>query len=416
MEEKIRFPKWERMAIMNRMILGENQIYSLDCYETQLNNNVLIVGTSGSGKTRSVVTPNILEASGSYVISDPKGSLYKKYGKYLQQKGYKVKKLDFANNNNTCHYNFFHYIHNTRDILKMAHILMAENKESSADPFWVESSEILLQAVMGYLYETCDLEECTLNNILWLISLCTVEEFDADSKTMLDKLFDDYRKVNPDSFAVGQYDKFRIAAGRTLKSIMISVNARLASYDIPEIRDMTKTDDIDIVSIGEEKTALFVVVSDTDRSLDGLANIFFTQAMNELCNHADNNCINESLPIHVRFILDDFATNCRIYDFPRMIASIRSRNISAMIIIQSEGQLRNFYKDDDKTIIGNCDSYLYLGCNDVNTAIEISKRANVPLSKILYMPVGTNWLFRRGQEPINGTNINLDKYLVQNER
>ena len=398
---------------MNRMILGENQIYSLDCYETQMNNNVLVVGTSGSGKTRSVVTPNILEATGSYIISDPKGSLYKRYAKYLQNKGYKVKKLDFVNSNKSCHYNFFNYIHNTRDIVKMAHILMSEERPGNMDPFWTEASEILLQAIMAYMFETCDKEECTLNNVLWLISKCQIDENDISVKTELDLLFDDYRKVNPESFAVGQYDKFRIAAGKTLKSIMISVNAKLATYDIPEIREMTKEDDIDIANIGEGKTALFVVVSDTDRSLDGLANVFFTQAMNELCTYADNNCESESLPIHVRFILDDFATNCKIYDFPRMIASIRSRNISVMLIIQSESQLRAFYREDEKTIIGNCDSYLYLGCNDVETATEISKRANVPLAKILYMPIGTNWLFRRGQLPINGKNLQLERYMEQ---
>lgn len=400
---------------MNRMILGENQIYSLDCFETQMNNNVLVVGTSGSGKTRSVVTPNILEATGSYIISDPKGSLYKKYSKYLQKKGYKVKKLDFVNSEKSCHYNFFNYIHNTRDIVKMAHILMSEERPGNADPFWTESSEILLQAVMAYMFETCEKEECTLKNILWLISKCQIDENDSECKTILDIMFEDYKKINPESFAVGQYEKFRIAAGKTLKSIMISVNAKLATYDIPEIREMTKEDDIDIPRIGDEKTALFVVVSDTDRSLDGLANVFFTQAMNELCMHADNDCEDESLKMHVRFILDDFATNCKIYDFPRMISSIRSRNISVMLIIQAESQLRGYYKEDEKTIIGNCDSYLYLGCNDVETATEISKRANVPLSKILYMPVGTNWLFRRGQQPINGKNLRLESYIEQME-
>lgn len=400
---------------MNRMILGENQIFSLDCHKTQLNNNVLIVGTSGSGKTRSVVTPNILEATGSYVISDPKGSLYKHYGDYLQKKGYKVKKLDFINHKDSCHYNFFEYIHDTRDIVKMAHILMAEEQASkNIDPFWTEASEILLQAVMAFLFEACRKDERTLAYILEMVSLCRVDENDSDCKTPLDIIFDDYRENEPDSFAVRQYKKFRIAAGKTLKSILISINAKLATYDIPEIREMTKTDDVDISSIGDEKTALFVVVSDTDRSLDGLANIFFTQAMNELCRHADNDCRNESLPQHVRFIMDDFATNCKIYDFPRMIASIRSRNISAMIIIQAESQLKAFYKEDDKTIIGNCDSYLYLGCNDVDTATAISKRANVPLAKILYMPVGTNWLFRRGQEPVNGINLKLEHYIARN--
>ncbi len=201
------------------------------------------------------------------------------------------------------------------------------------------------------------------------------------------------------------------AANRTLRSIVITLNSKLASYDTPELRKMMAFDDIDISSFGYKKTALFVIVSDTDRSLDGLANLFFTQSINEMCYVADKKCTDNRLKIPVRFILDDFATNCRIGDFPRMIASIRSRGISTMLMIQSEGQLKKGYGEDYMTIIANCDTYLYLGGNDIETAKVIAERCDVPLKKILNMPVGTNWLFRRGQAPVNGTNYKVDAML-----
>ncbi len=191
------------------------------------------------------------------------------------------------------------------------------------------------------------------------------------------------------------------------------MNSHIARWDSPEVREMTATDDIDIGSLGKIKRAVFVVVSDTDRSLDGLVNLFFTQAINELCEYADKKCRDNRLPVPVTFILDDFATNCKIAEFPRMISSIRSRGISTMLMIQSEGQIKQGYGDDYRTIIANCDSYVYLGCNDVDTAQEISRRCDVPLRKILYMPVGTNWIFRRGQEPVNGRNLDLDKYMTE---
>ena len=195
-----------------------------------------------------------------------------------------------------------------------------------------------------------------------------------------------------------------------MKSIMIAVYAKLGKYDSPDLNEMMKADDVDLESIGKKKTALFVVVSDTDRSLDGLVNIFFTQAMNVLCNYADRECEDNQLPVPVRFIMDDFATNCAIVDFQRMIASIRSRGISVMLMIQAEAQLSAMYGHDAKTIIGNCDTYVYLGGNDVETAESIAKRCNVLPEKILYMPVGTNWIFRRGQRPINGKNFVLEDY------
>lgn len=396
----------------NTMILGKNQYYSLDCYKTQLNNNVLVVGTSGAGKTRSIVTPNLLQATGSYVVSDPKGTLYTKYKSRLEKEGYVVKKLDFTEPDNSAHYNFFRYIRNTQDIVKIAHMLIYQKKNGGhSDPFWDEAAQLLIQAMIAYLREATPQKDHNLSSIQKLVSLCQLEGDMDYGKTPLDEMIMEHGKKNPESYAVSAYTKFRVAASKTLRSILITINARLGSYDTPELGIMMKNDDIDITSIGQQKNALFVVVSDTDRSLDGLVNIFFSQAMNELCRYADKECEDGCLPIPVRFILDDFATNCKIEEFPRMIASIRSRGMSTMLLIQSEAQLKEGYGADDKTIIGNCDTYVYLGGNDVDTAKSVAERCDVPLRKILNMPVGTNWIFRRGQEPVNGVNFNLEELL-----
>ena len=395
-----------------KMILAENQEYSLNCYETQLNNNVLVVGASGAGKTRSIVTPNLLEATGSYIVSDPKGNLYRQYYPYLTEQGYSVKILDFTNPENSDRYNFFDYINSTQDIVSIAHMLIynSENK-SYQDPFWDQASQLLLQALISYLIERQVPEERNLHSLLKLVNICC-SNGDLDHKeTLMDSLMKDHARANPDSYAVRTYEKFRTAASKTLRSILITVNAKLGLFDTPEIKKMTETDDIDISWVGKRKTAVFVVVSDTDRSMDPLVNLFFTQAMNQLCRFADKVCKNNCLPVPVRFILDDFATNCKIAEFPRMIASIRSRGISTMLMIQAESQLVKCYGDDWATIIGNCDTYVYLGGNDVKTAQAVAERADVPVKKILNMPVGTNWVFRRGQAPTNGRNFNLEAYL-----
>lgn len=400
----------------NMMILGQNQYYSLDCYKTQLNNNVLVVGTSGAGKTRSIVTPNLLQATGSYVVSDPKGTLYTKYKSRLENEGYVVKKLDFTEPENSANYNFFKYIRNTQDIVKISHMLIYQKKSGGhMDPFWDEAAQLLIQAMIAYLREATPVKDHNLASIQRLVSMCQLEGDMDFGKTPLDEMIMSHGKKNPESYALSAYTKFRVAASKTLRSILITVNARLGSYDTPELGMMMKKDDIDITSIGQRKTALFVVVSDTDRSLDGLVNIFFSQAMNELCRYADKECEDGRLPIPVRFILDDFATNCKIEEFPRMVASIRSRGISTMLLIQSEAQLKEGYGADDKTIIGNCDTYVYLGGNDVDTAKSVAERCDVPLRKILNMPVGTNWIFRRGQEPVNGKNFDLEEMLSKED-
>ncbi len=397
----------------NDVILAQDQYYSMDCKKTKINNNVLVVGTAGSGKTRSIVSPNILQASGSYVISDPKGLLHKKYGRYLMKKGYQVKVVDFIHPENSACYNFFDYIHSTKDIIKVAHMLMVCNtseKYHGKDPFWEEAAEILLSSLIAYLWESRPKEEQTLHSVFKLIAACQVNEENANNTTILDRVFEEVRRRDPASFALSQYEKFRIGAGRTLRSVLISLNARLGRYDFKEMQKMTKRDDILIPLLGRKKVALFVIVSDKDRSMDGYANLFFSQTMDELCRFADDRCPNGELLVPVRFILDDFATNCVIADFPRMIASIRSRRISTMLMIQTESQLEECYGHDGRTIIGNSDTYIYMGGNDLETAKSVAARCDLPLKKILYMPVGTNWIFRRGQLPVNGKNFELHTF------
>lgn len=395
------------------VILAQDQYYSTNCKETLINNNVLVVGTAGCGKTRSIVSPNILQASGSYVISDPKGLLHKKYSRYLSKQGYEVKVVDFIHPETSDGYNFFRYIRFTKDIIKVSHMLMAcssEGKKSVPDPFWDEAAEVLLSALIAYLWEARPEKERNLHKVLQLLAACDVNESDANDKTSLDYLFEEMRKKKPKSFAVSQYDKFRRGAGRTLRSVLIVLGTKLGRYDYKEIQEMTSEDNINMASIGCRKTAVFVIVSDKDRSMDGLANMFFSQTMDELCRYADDRCENGELPVPVRFIMDDFATNCVIADFPRMIASIRSRRISTMLMVQTESQLEEYYGKDGRTIIGNSDTYIYMGGNDLETARAVAARCDLPLKKILYMPVGTNWIFRRGQLPINGVNFDLDAF------
>lgn len=396
------------------LILADERYYSMDCYKTKLNNNVLVVGAAGTGKTRSIVTPNLLQAYGSYIISDPKGNLYHQYGTYLEQQGYEVKLLDFDQPEESCGYNFFEYIRCEKDILKIAHMLVCSDTiPTGVDPFWDRSAELLLTSIISYLWNYRPPYEQNMENILKLVDCCRINECNPEEKTIMDRLMDDVDMRNPGCFTYRQYQKFRVGAARTMKSILITINSKLGKWDVDSIRWLMAKDEMKIATIGHRKTAVFVVVSDTDRSMDELANLFFTQAMNELCYEADHHCENNRLPLEVRFILDDFATNCKIEEFPRMIASVRSRGISTMLMLQAESQLEQAYERDSSTIIGNCDTYIYLGGNDINTAENVARRCNLPLSKILYMPVGTNWIFRRGEPPVNGQNFVLESYLAQ---
>ena len=395
----------------NQMILAQDRYYSMNCHETQLNNNVLVVGTSGAGKTRSIVIPNLLQACGSYVVSDPKGNLYKKYGQYLRRKGYKVKCIDFVHPELSVGYNPLDYIRNTQDIIKMANMIVYQEKvNSKADPFWEQAAVMLFASVIAYLIERSEYDELvpSLPLVAYIISLAKKCSYGT---TNLELLMGEHEKKNPNSWACQQFNKVNTAPEKTFDSILITAESKLRNIDSSEMEKMLEKNEIDLPSIGKQKTALFVVVSDTDRSMDNMANLVFTQAMNELCLYADDQCKDNELPVPVRFILDDFATNCQIQEFPRMISSFRSRNISTMLMIQAESQLEECYGKDGRTIICNCDTYIYLGGNDIETAKSVSMRCDLPLRKILYMPVGHNWIFRRGEEPCFSKNFDLESYL-----
>ena len=396
------------MQNQSNMILGKDRVYSLDTFSTKRNNNVLVVGTSGAGKTRGIVSPNLMEATGSYIVSDPKGSLYGKYKRYLEERGYEVKKLDFTDPLNSVHYNFLSYIKEPKDIIKAAHMLAYE-ENTTQDPFWDHSAAMLLSSLIAYCIENLEVEEQNFRSIEKLLQTARRGGY-SDDDGILDRMMAAHEKNYPDSWATRQYKNVAVAPERTFNSILITLTSKIRNFNSQELTEMMSCDDVDIASIGQKKTALFVVVSDNDRSMDNLANLFFTQAMNELCRYADKECKDFKLPVPVRFILDDFATNCRIDEFPRMIASIRSRGISTMLMIQAESQLLDSYGADGRTIIGNCDTYVYMGGTDVETAKAVAERCDVPFKKILNMPVGTNIIFRRGEEPIWGKILDLKDY------
>ena len=407
------------MIKKDEMIVAKDIYYDLNDIKTQLNNNVMVVGGSGCGKTRSIVCPNILQATGSYIIADPKGNLYDKYADYLYKKGYEVKIVNFTDPSKSAHYNFLDFIRNTQDVLKIAHMLTYSDQNGicrTPDPFWDEATELLYQSLIAYLCFHRPEKDRTLESIFKLIASGRVPEDNSDAESALDVIMNEIGRRNSRDFAYKQYLKYRTGAGKTIRSILITANTKLGAFDTVELNRMMGRSEIDFARIGRQKTAIFVVVSDTDRSMDTLANIFFTQAMNELCLYADTECSDQRLPVPIRFILDDFATNCKIVDFPRMISSIRSRGISVMLLLQAEGQLRSSYGNDAPTIISNCDTYVYLGGNDPDTANAIAIRCDLPLRKILYMPVGTNWIFRRGQLPVNGRNFVLEDYEFERNR
>jgi len=409
----------------NTMILGENQYYSRNCYETQLNNNVVVVGTSGAGKTRSIVKPNLLQASGSYVVSDPKGNLAKEFGPYLQSKGYRVLCMDLIHPENSLRYDPLFYCRTTKDIQKLAHTLVYEMNQSknsgtkggSYDPFWDESSVILLSAVIAYLKEKelYNEEESSLISLLEVIRKANRDEKGvsiARGRSKLDAMMKEHKDIMDamkiESWAYGRYCEYNTAPDKTQATINICALAKLSTIDSLETRKMLSGNDIDFASIGQTPTAVFVQVSDTDRSLDVLANLFYSQLMNELCMYADDKCENSCLPVPVQFILDDFATNARIDNFENIISNIRSRGISAMIMVQSEAQLKAGYGRNAQTIIDNCNTYVYMGGSDPHQAQEIALRANKSANTILNMPLFTSWIFRRGQEPILCRNFDLE--------
>lgn len=387
-------------------IIAKDCRFSLDDIKTRINNNILVVGGSGTGKTSTVVIPNLLQAVGSYIISDPKGNLYRKYADYLRKRGYETVNVDFTHPEKSAHYNPLMFVRNSQDILKIAEVIVNEKENAKVDPYWDAMTTILLSSVIGYMTET-NYSPFNFSSILSLVREGTRKNEDT-KESKLAMRFKRHYLSNPKSWACAQFEQVNAAPDKTYDTIRTTLAAKFAKFDTPELQQLMSGCSFSFDDIGKRRTAVFVTVSDTDRSMDSLANIFFTQAMQQLCSFADEQP-DSRLPVPVRFFLDDFATNCRIEEFPRMISSIRSRGISVMLLIQAEAQLVQGYDADSETIIANCDTYAYLGGNDYRTAESVSKRCNKPVSQVLYMPVGSCWVFRRGSQPVYSHTLSPDE-------
>ena len=339
------------------------------------NKNILVIGGSGSGKTRFFVKPNLMQMHSSYVVTDPKGTVLVECGKMLLKNGYKVKVLNTINFKKSMRYNPFAYIRSEKDILKLVNTIILNTKgegQQSGEDFWVKAEKLYYTALIGYIWYECVEEEQNFTTLLDMINASEAREDDEEFKNPVDLMFDELEEREPDHFAVKQYKKYKLAAGKTAKSILISCGARLAPFDIKELRDLTSYDELELDMLGDEKTALFVIISDTDDTFNFIVSIMYTQLFNLLCDRADD-VYNGRLPIHVRCLLDEFANIGQIPKFEKLIATIRSREISASIILQSKSQLKAIYKDNADTIEGNCDTTLFLGGKEKTTLKELAE-------------------------------------------
>ena len=339
------------------------------------NKNILVIGGSGSGKTRFFVKPNLMQMHSSYVVTDPKGTVLVECGKMLLKNGYKVKVLNTINFKKSMHYNPFAYIRSEKDILKLVNTIILNTKgegQQSGEDFWVKAEKLYYTALIGYIWYECVEEEQNFTTLLDMINASEAREDDEEFKNPVDLMFDELEEREPDHFAVKQYKKYKLAAGKTAKSILISCGARLAPFDIKELRDLTSYDELELDMLGDEKTALFVIISDTDDTFNFIVSNMYTQLFNLLCDRADD-VYNGRLPIHVRCLLDEFANIGQIPKFEKLIATIRSREISASIILQSKSQLKAIYKDNADTIEGNCDTTLFLGGKEKTTLKELAE-------------------------------------------
>ena len=339
------------------------------------NKNILVIGGSGSGKTRFFVKPNLMQLHSSYVITDPKGTVLLEVGQMLYDAGYEIKVLNTINFKKSMHYNPFAYIHSEKDILKLVNTLIVNTKgegQQATEDFWVKGEKLLYQAYIGYIYYECVKEEQNFITLIDMINASETREDDENFKNAIDLIFEELEADEPDHFAVKQYKKYKLAAGKTAKSILISCGARLAPFDIKELRDLTEYDEMKLDKIGERKTAMFMIMSDTDGTFNFILAMMQSQMFNLLCECADD-LHNGKLPVHVRFLLDEFANIGQIPQFDKLIATIRSREISASIILQSKSQLKAIYKDNADTIEGNCDTTLFLGGKEKTTLKEMSE-------------------------------------------
>ncbi|HGQ1087214.1 TPA: VirD4-like conjugal transfer protein, CD1115 family [Streptococcus pneumoniae] len=339
------------------------------------NKNVLVIGGSGSGKTRFFVKPNLMQMHSSYCVTDPKGTIILECGKMLEDNGYEIKILNTINFKKSMKYNPFAYIRSEKDILKLVQTIIANTKgegEKVGEDFWVKAEKLYYTALIGYIFYEAPKEEKNFATLLDMIDASEVREDDETYMNPIDRLFEALEKKEPTHFAVKQYKKYKLAAGKTAKSILISCGARLAPFDIQELRDLMQEDELELDTLGDRKTALFVIISDTDDTFNFVVSIMYSQLFNLLCDKADD-VYGGRLPVHVRCLLDEFANIGLIPKFEKLIATIRSREISASIILQAQSQLKAIYKDNADTIVGNCDSTLFLGGKEKTTLKELSE-------------------------------------------
>ncbi|HEW4988539.1 TPA: type IV secretory system conjugative DNA transfer family protein [Streptococcus pneumoniae] len=339
------------------------------------NKNVLVIGGSGSGKTRFYVKPNLMQMHSSYCVTDPKGTIVLECGKMLEDNGYEIKILNTINFKKSMKYNPFVYIRSEKDILKLVQTIIANTKgegEKAGEDFWVKAEKLYYTALIGYIFYEAPKEEKNFATLLDMIDASEVREDDETYMNPIDRLFEALEKKEPTHFAVKQYKKYKLAAGKTAKSILISCGARLAPFDIQELRDLMQEDELELDTLGDRKTALFVIISDTDDTFNFVVSIMYSQLFNLLCDKADD-VYGGRLPVHVRCLLDEFANIGLIPKFEKLIATIRSREISASIILQAQSQLKAIYKDNADTIVGNCDSTLFLGGKEKTTLKELSE-------------------------------------------
>lgn len=339
------------------------------------NKNVLVIGGSGSGKTRFYVKPNLMQMHSSYCVTDPKGTIVLECGKMLEDNGYEIKILNTINFKKSMKYNPFAYLRSEKDILKLVQTIIANTKgegEKAGEDFWVKAEKLYYTALIGYIFYEAPREEKNFATLLDMIDASEVREDDETYMNPIDRLFEALEKKEPTHFAVKQYKKYKLAAGKTAKSILISCGARLAPFDIRELRDLMSEDELELDTLGDRKTALFVIISDTDDTFNFVVSIMYSQLFNLLCDKADD-VYGGRLPVHVRCLLDEFANIGLIPKFEKLIATIRSREISASIILQAQSQLKAIYKDNADTIVGNCDSTLFLGGKEKTTLKELSE-------------------------------------------
>ena len=363
-EDNIILTKTERLMMSNRPSDPKNA----------RNKNVLIVGGSGSGKTRFWLKPNLLQMHSSYVVTDPKGSIVVECGNALLKKGYKLKILNTINFSKSMHYNPFAYVHSEKDILKLVTTLMTNTKGegSGGDPFWEKSERLLLTALIAYLHYEAPVEEQNFATLLEMLNTMQVLEDDEEYQNPVDLLFEELAKKKPNSFAGRQYKLYKLAAGKTAKSILISCGARLAPFDIQELRDLTMYDELQLDTLGDKKTALFLIMSDTDSTFNFLISMVYTQLFNLLCDKADD-VYGGKLPVHVRCLIDECANIGQIPNLEKLVATIRSREISACLVLQARSQLKAIYKDNADTIVGNMDSQIFLGGSEPTTLKDLSE-------------------------------------------